>query len=500
MPLAFLNTKIISRLLKRDGWLLPSVSVVIPAYNEERHIKRCIESLLAQNFNDIEIIVVDNGSRDRTAQLVEKFVGEYPGRVRLIRLDRNWGPGGGRNVGALHANGEILVFVDADMTFPPDYIGKMVEPIMRGEALMTTHLTEYVANIENPWVKVQGQTVKGGSGGFSTIVRAIRRDFFLKYGGFDPSLHYHDDRTFYYKTGIAPLAVKDAYCYHLGVIHIRARGNPARLRNIALRTALDLGIRFFAFIESDILVDKDFLRRALRTVKEHNGPKPVFSVSMVWDVGYENLDWLEKLRVRWLKSRSKSVKGEVFEGEACNTSACLIDLERVREVGFFDEDIWFIEDLDWGRRATRKGYSCLFDSRIVLTHLRRYSLREFRKYFMRGALSEAKLFLKNGIALRALRSALYWDAVLAAALLAWFTPIPLIITVAVGYAAYFRRCVGLGRLLLYPITAPFSIARSVALTAAMLYWVLKGGYRSEKVTVLGEPDWEVVDRWMLGSR
>ncbi len=287
---------------------------------------------------------------------------------------------------------------------------------------------------------------------------------------------------------------------HLGVIHIRARGNPARLRNIALRTALDLGIRFFAFIESDILVDKDFLRRALRTVKEHNGPKPVFSVSMVCDVGYENLDWLEKLRVRWLKSRSKSVKGEVFEGEACNTSACLIDLERVREVGFFDEDIWFIEDLDWGRRATRKGYSCLFDSRIVLTHLRRYSLREFRKYFMRGALSEAKLFLKNGIALRALRSALYWDTVLAAALLAWFTPIPLIITVAVGYAAYFRRCVGLGRLLLYPVTAPFSIARSVALTAAMLYWVLKGGYRSEKVTVLGEPDWEVVDRWMLGSR
>jgi len=193
---------------------LPAVSVVIPAYNEERHIKRCIESLLAQNFNDFEIIVVDNGSRDRTAQLVEKFVNEYPGRVRLVRLDRNWGPGGGRNVGALHANGEILVLVDADMTFPPDYIGKMVEPIMRGEALMTTHLTEYVANIENPWVKIQGQTVRESKGGFSTHVRAIRKDFFLKNGGLDPSLNYHSDRTFYYKTGLLPLAVKDAYCYH----------------------------------------------------------------------------------------------------------------------------------------------------------------------------------------------------------------------------------------------------------------------------------------------
>ncbi len=194
---------------------------------------------------------------------------------------------------------------------------------------------------------------------------------------------------------------------YLRVMHIRARGNPARLRNIALRTAFELGIRFFAFVESDILVDRDFLRRALRTFKEHKGPKPVFSVSMVWDVGYENLDWLEKLRVRWLKSRNEPVKGGVFEGEACNTSACLIDLNLVREVGFFDEDIFFIEDLDWGRRATRRGYSCLFDSRVVLPHLRKYSLRELKKYFMRGALSEAKLFLKNGLTRRALRSALY---------------------------------------------------------------------------------------------
>jgi GT2 family glycosyltransferase len=276
-----------------------------------------------------------------------------------------------------------------------------------------------------------------------------------------------------------------------GIIHIRAKGNPARLRNIALRTAVELGIRFFVFIDSDILVDQDFLRRALRTVKEHNGPKPAFSVSMVCDVGYENLDWLEKLRVRWLKSRNKSVKGGVFEGEACNTSACLIDLRRVPEVGFFDENIWFIEDLDWGRRATRKGYSCLFDSRVVLPHLRRYSLREFKKYFMRGALSEAKLFLKNGIALRALRSALYWDALLVSLLVSFVSPLPSIALAGIGFLAYSLRTRGLGRILLYPVSVPFSIAKSVALTAAMLYWVLKGGYRSEKVTVLGEPDWEV---------
>ncbi len=232
------------------------------------------------------------------------------------------------------------------------------------------------------------------------------------------------------------------------------------------------------------------------TFKEHKGPKPVFSVSMVWDVGYENLDWLEKLRARWLKSRSKPVVGGVFEGEACNTSACLIDLERVREVGFFDEDIFFIEDLDWGRRATRRGYSCLLDSRVVLPHLRRYSLRELKKYFMRGSLSEAKLFLKNGIALRALRSALYWDALLVSLMASFISPLPSLALVGIGFLVYSFRTRGLGRLLLYPVSMPFSIARSMALTAAMLYWILKGEYRSEKVTVLGEPDWEVVDRWV----
>jgi hypothetical protein len=67
--------------------------------------------------------------------------------------------------------------------------------------------------------------------------------------------------------------------------------------------------------------------------------------------------------------------------------------------------------------------------------------------FSKGALSEAKLFLKNGIAWRALRSALYWDAVLATLLFSWFSPVPLALVVLLGFVTYFRRCVGLGRLL-----------------------------------------------------
>jgi glycosyltransferase involved in cell wall biosynthesis len=193
---------------------VPNVSIIIPAHNEERHIEKCLESLLTQDYQDVEIIIVDNGSSDNTPKIVERYVERSRDKVRLLRMDRNLGPGGGRNLGASNASGEILVFVDADMVFPPNYITKLVKPIQHGEAQLTTHSIEYVANTYNPWVKVQGQTIRSIERGGSRVLRAIEKRLFTQHGGFDPSLHYHDDRTFYYKTGIAPLAVKDAYCYH----------------------------------------------------------------------------------------------------------------------------------------------------------------------------------------------------------------------------------------------------------------------------------------------
>jgi glycosyltransferase involved in cell wall biosynthesis len=193
---------------------VPNVSIIIPAHNEERHIEKCIESLLAQECRDIEIIVVDNGSSDNTSKIVERYVESYGGKVRLLRMESNIGPGGGRNAGASNATGEILVFVDADMVFPPDYVTKLISPIQRGEALLTTHANEYIANIENPWVKVQGQTVRSTGRRTGEVFRAVKKDFFMSHGGFDPSLHYHDDRTFFYKTGAKAKVVEEAYCYH----------------------------------------------------------------------------------------------------------------------------------------------------------------------------------------------------------------------------------------------------------------------------------------------
>lgn len=169
---------------------------------------------MKQDYVNLEIIVVDDGSKDKTSQIVTYYSERHPAKIKLVKLDKNLGSGTARNIGAQAANGKILLFLDADMVFPSDYVSKLIEPILTGEELSTVHGAEIVNNIENPWVKVQGQMKKPSPPARAEIFRAIARDVFLKYNGYDGSFHYHSDRTFFYKTGLKAKKVEDAVCYH----------------------------------------------------------------------------------------------------------------------------------------------------------------------------------------------------------------------------------------------------------------------------------------------
>lgn len=89
----------------------PLVSVIIPAYNEEYNIKHCLESILNVDYpkDKLEIIVVNDGSTDRTLEILES----YP-RIKIINFTKNMGVGAARNSGIENAKGEILLFLDAD--------------------------------------------------------------------------------------------------------------------------------------------------------------------------------------------------------------------------------------------------------------------------------------------------------------------------------------------------------------------------------------------------
>lgn len=188
------------------------VSVVITAYNAERFIDKAIESILSQSYNDYELILVENGSNDNTYSVIKRYC-KNP-KVRLLKLKSNLGPGGGRNAGADIAKGEILIFVDSDMTFDKDYIKNLVRPIFNGITYGTCHGVEYAANMNNKWARCWGRIRVSPTEKEGIIFRAIRKDIFLEKGGFDPKYGYADDQTFFIKYGMKSLAVPDSICYH----------------------------------------------------------------------------------------------------------------------------------------------------------------------------------------------------------------------------------------------------------------------------------------------
>ncbi|MCC8107087.1 MAG: glycosyltransferase [Clostridiales bacterium] len=96
------------------------VTVIIPAYNAELYIERCLDSVVAQTLKDFEVLIVNDGSIDRTGKLVDRFAREYP-FIRVIHKE-NGGSASARNVGIKEARGDFIAFVDADDFIHPQYI------------------------------------------------------------------------------------------------------------------------------------------------------------------------------------------------------------------------------------------------------------------------------------------------------------------------------------------------------------------------------------------
>ncbi|MFG1707178.1 glycosyltransferase family 2 protein [Nonomuraea sp. M3C6] len=109
--------------------MIPLLSVVVPVYNVEPYITECLKSLAAQTLDDLEVILVDDGSADGSRRAAEDFV-ERDSRFVLIE-QRNLGPGPARNAGIRQARGTYLAFADSDDVVPPGayelLVGKLAE-------------------------------------------------------------------------------------------------------------------------------------------------------------------------------------------------------------------------------------------------------------------------------------------------------------------------------------------------------------------------------------
>lgn len=253
------------------------VSVIIAAYNEAECIGECLSTMKQQTHPSYEIVVVDDGSTDDTPQIVREhgitvFKGSHAG------------PGMARNSAVPYTSGEILVFVDADMSFHEEFLERLVDPINRFGIVGTFTKEEYVANWGNPWARCW--TINCGLPerkrhpvdypDYDKVFRAIRRADFVKVGGYD-DMGYSEDYSLSRKLGKMAAYAPGAICYHnnpgsLKDIYLSARwfGRGDQIRRepgVALRHTLPFSL-------------KNGLYRAL---KRRNLHYPVFQV--VYDFG-----------------------------------------------------------------------------------------------------------------------------------------------------------------------------------------------------------------------
>lgn len=191
-----------------------TVSVIIPVYNEEKYLDRCLSTLLDQTYKDLEIIVIDDDSTDSSKEIIKKYPIKY-----LHQPHR--GPAAAKNLGAEHATGEILVFGDGDIYYDKRFIEDIVSPIIEGKAIGTYSKEMYVANPDNIWSQCYNinlnldyhRKVKKNFPDVYTGYKAIRKNVFIGAGGFD-NVGYGEDLTLYPKLKIKSQAAQNAISYH----------------------------------------------------------------------------------------------------------------------------------------------------------------------------------------------------------------------------------------------------------------------------------------------
>ncbi|MBE9042396.1 glycosyltransferase [Oscillatoriales cyanobacterium LEGE 11467] len=171
----------------------PIVSVVIPTYNSDRYIAAAIDSVLAQTYPHWEILVVDDGSQDRTQQILQPIVREVGDRLRYI-YQTNQGVSAARNRGIEAARGEFVAFLDADDIFLPDKLAAQIEVFAVQTQLGMVHsgwrrvdaVGKPLLDVE-PWREIPTLDLESWLRWKPVLPSAMmfRRQWLLEAGGFD---------------------------------------------------------------------------------------------------------------------------------------------------------------------------------------------------------------------------------------------------------------------------------------------------------------------------
>lgn len=235
--------------------LMPKVSVIIPIYNAEKFISETIESVMAQTYPDWEIIAVDDGSTDKTPEILKEYKKKLPKKLHVI-TQKNSGVSIARNTGVSDAKGEYIAFLDHDDLWLPEKLEKQVKVLDSNKELGLLYSDSYMIDERGNLKKdtlissIMSRNIlriKMFRGNILNelfcvdfiplLTTIVRKDTFDKVGMFNPEYKISEDYDLFLR--IAQLYTVDFIERPLAKYRIHSRGIS---KNIEIRVNEDLQI------------------------------------------------------------------------------------------------------------------------------------------------------------------------------------------------------------------------------------------------------------------
>ncbi|MCC8139286.1 MAG: glycosyltransferase [Lachnospiraceae bacterium] len=250
-----------------SGQTAPLISVIVPVYQVERWLPRCVDSLLAQTYENLEIILVDDGSHDGCSGICDDYAAR-DGRVRVIHQE-NRGLSGARNSGIETAAGEYLAFVDSDDYIAPDFIEALYELIQKSGCAIS----------QCRFARVRGEALKDEAGDAYRVYRGACLMEQL-YGPEEDATYFVVAWNKLYRR---ELFVETGIRYPLGRIH-EDEATTYRLFHAAGKLAFLDRALYGYFTENTGSITSVFSRRRLQWLSAHEE-----RIAFFRENGYEKL-------------------------------------------------------------------------------------------------------------------------------------------------------------------------------------------------------------------
>lgn len=203
----------------------PKITIIVPIYNSERYLKKCIQSILAQSYDDFELILIDDGSTDSSGQICDEFSKQNT-RIKVYH-ESNKGVSTARNRGLELASGDWITFIDSDDWIEPDYLLGLISNNEGYDFIISYYnVLGWKGWINDPWEDncYTGEHIKDSFDNnmrrFDFICGKMYRNSIIKEYGirFNPKISYAEDSIFTlnYVLNISSIRVLSSalYCYN----------------------------------------------------------------------------------------------------------------------------------------------------------------------------------------------------------------------------------------------------------------------------------------------